>query len=72
MPEFNLYVGFDPDYRNNALCPGGPFAKKDDYFRTFIQNNASTGTNYSNGGEAWCNLEGMYVSYVKEAGVSNE
>ena len=59
LSEFRLYVGFDSDYTNNVECPGGPFAYPVDH--TYGSGN------WVNGAEAWCNLLGKYVSFVRES-----
>ena len=61
LSEFELYVGYDTDYVNNNPCPDGPFA----YPLTNQFGTKNRGTNWVNGVEAYCHLEGMYVSFVR-------
>ena len=63
ISEFELYVGYDSDHTNNTPCPGGPFA----YPVTNDYGTLAYGTPWVNGAEAWCALDGMYVSFVREA-----
>ena len=67
ISEFHLFVGKDPDYQNNAPCLGGPFAYPitADYETSLSVVNHNS--NWINGAEAKCNLEGTYVSFVREA-----
>ena len=61
-----MYVGYDSNYQSNTPCPGGPFAYPitSDYGQF---SSHGKGTEWVNGAEAWCNLEGKYVSFVREA-----
>ena len=65
ISEFHLYVGYDSDYQNNTRCPGGPFAYP--LTADYGTGGINTGTAWINGAEAWCNLMGNYVSFVREA-----
>ena len=71
LSEFSLYVGYDPTWSNNTPCPGGPFAMRDANYGTYSFPEApwpyQTGTDFPNGVEAWCPLQGNYVSFVREA-----
>ena len=69
LSEFNIYIGMSTDHLSNTKCPGGPFAYPLDerygfYTPTHATRNA--GTEWTNGGEIWCNLVGRYVSFVRE------
>ena len=67
LSEFYLYVGYDSDYSNNTLCPDGPFAYPiDSTYGTHQENNIAFGSEWPNGVESWCNLEGDHVSFVRE------
>ena len=67
LSEFNLYVGNDSDYTNNVQCAGGPFAfPVDSDYGTWTESS----TSWVNGVEAWCNLSGKYVSFVRESTAS--
>ena len=61
LSEFDLYVGYDTDYLNNTPCPGGPFA----YPVTNRYGTRTRGTDWVNGAEVWCELDGMFVSFVR-------
>ena len=66
LSEFYLYVGYDSDYSQNTPCPGGPYAYPiDSTFGTYT-GWFSLGSDWPNGKEAWCNLEGRFVSFVRE------
>ena len=71
LSEFYLYVGHDSDYSKNTPCPGGPFAYPlDSTYGTIYLSQlgyGSTGSEWQNGVEAWCNLQGSYVNFVREA-----
>ena len=71
ISEFQLYVGYDSDYQNNTPCPGGPFAVVGDpltsAYGTYSAGFVYRGTDWINGVETWCNLDGVYVSFVREA-----
>ena len=51
MPEqkhtfhnFEVYIGNDPNYKNNPKCPGGPFMQwNDSQSKTTVQQTDSTG-----------------------------
>ena len=53
--SFDIYIGDSADYRDNQLCPGGPFLPDGDAL-----------DNSSLGQELWCNLEGSYISLIRD------
>ena len=61
LSEFYIYIGQSPNFKNNALCPGGPFA----YPTTREYGTYDDGSNWVNGVEAMCGLKGSYVSFVR-------
>ena len=71
ISEFDLYVGYSEDYRNNTPCPNGPFAYPlDDTYGTVDWPSVGdwkSGTSWPNGVEAWCDLQGNFVSFVRKA-----
>ena len=69
LSEFSLYVGFDQSYENNVACSVSPYLPytSDTKYGTFYENLDSRGTEWQNGVEAWCNLPGNYVSFVRES-----
>ena len=61
LQNLQLYIGNDVDYKKNALCPGGPFMiVGDSNWYTYLPNYDDSTWKY--GVEAWCNLEGRYVT----------
>ena len=69
LQNLEFYIGNDTDYTKNAKCPGGPFMVVGDYeksytFGAYNSQEASYLWNY--GVEAWCNLEGRYVTIVAD------
>lgn len=52
---FSIYIGDYPNYKHNALCPGSPFLPDGD-----------TLSHSDIGLEIWCNLEGQYISVVRD------
>ena len=57
---FEVHIGFDINHNNNEKCPNGPFLSCD--------SGCDIGRGSWPGGfEAWCGLEGNYVSLVREA-----
>ena len=72
ISEFSLYVGYSPDYTQNTPCSASPYIPADDptygrYYKKYTTFLQSTGSNWPNGVEAWCNLPGNYVTFVREA-----
>ena len=73
LSEFSLYVGFSADYTQNASCSSTPFLPYDptdpyySFYGTYNDGTQWKGTQWPNGVEAWCNLPGDYVSFVREA-----
>ena len=69
LSEFSLYVGYDQDYVNNTPCAGSPFLPYDaSTYGTYATYGGQTGgSDWPNGVEAWCNLPGDYVSFVRES-----
>ena len=67
LSEFHLYVGYDSDYTKNTPCSGGPFAYPltADYGTNLSPR--ANGSDWINGAEVWCNIDGLYVSFVREA-----
>ena len=63
LSEFHLYVGVHSDYTKNTPCPGGPFA----YPLSSDYGTWAHETDWPNGAEAWCNLSGHYVTFVRES-----
>ena len=55
--DFEIYVGNDPDYNNNVKCAGGPYLPFDSGFNDY--------ETWPGGFEAWCNLEGEYVTILR-------
>ena len=53
--NFSIYIGDSTDYQSNELCPGSPFLPD--------KNNLS---NSDKALEVWCNLEGKYVSIIRD------
>ena len=67
ISEFYLYVGFFEDYKLNTPCPGGPYAYPDDgTYGTYECDKCYMGTQWVNGVEAWCNMNGRYVNFVRK------
>ena len=58
--KFQIYIGNDPDWQNNAECPGGPFM---DYGDGSL---SEWGGVWPYGAEVWCNLTGQFVSIVRD------
>ena len=68
LSEFYLYVGYNSDYSTNSPCPGGPYAYPIDWrFGTYYFNDSHFGSEWPNGTESFCNLEGNFVTFVREA-----
>ena len=70
LSEFDLYVGYSENYEENTPCPNGPFAYPiDDTYGTYFVPSFGyrAGTDWPNGVEAWCNLPGNYVNFVRKA-----
>ena len=55
---FEVHIGNDPDYNSNAKCAGGPFLECNDC--------VTSHNSWAGGFEAECNLEGEYVSLVRD------
>ena len=67
ISEFNIYIGFSSDYLSNTLCDGGPFAYPlDATYGSYSENIQERGSDWINGIEAWCNLPGNHVSFVRD------
>ena len=70
LSEFDLYVGYSKNYEENTACPNGPFAYPvDETYGTYFDDSLGigSGTEWPNGVEAWCNLPGNFVSFVRKA-----
>ena len=52
---FSIYIGDSVDYLENNLCPGSPFLPDGDVLDRL-----------SIGMEIWCNLEGSYITLVRD------
>ena len=53
--KFDVYIGMDEDYSENPKCPDGPYLEYDG-------RDLTSGLQWPGGFEAWCGLEGKYVT----------
>ena len=56
MGPFDAYVGSDPDYTKNTICPGGPWLVCDPGPCNYNTHNSER--HWAGGFETFCNLEG--------------
>ena len=70
LQNVEIYIGNNSDYTKNAKCPGGPFMVVNDLAKSYTSGTYSgwsrSGDMWNYGFEAWCNLEGQYVTIVAD------
>ena len=70
--NYEIYIGDDATYTNNAKCPGGPFmqtSNDSNYAFVSYDDNGTPRDNvkvWNYGRENWCNLQGRYTTIVAD------
>ena len=60
---FEVHIGNSRSFENNAKCSGGPFLVCDNCIRSWSL--------WPGGFEAWCGMEGKYVSVVRDSSAAS-
>ena len=65
MLNVEIYIGDSLNWSENPKCANGPFLDPDDP-NIWIASNVVGGNLWPNGIEAWCNMEGRYMTIVAD------
>ena len=67
--NLEIYIGSSEDWADNQKCPGGPFLSIEDTSLYIDEDYSNTNIPvrlWPNGIEAWCNMEGRFVTLVAD------